>query len=333
LADWVPDPRIAYDPSADLNGSRSGVEFGIGIPQVRAGQLADVEGLHRFLARAEELGFESAWVLEQPIGTVATLEPVTLLAHAAAVTRRIRLGTAVILLPLRIPVVLAKELATVDQLSEGRLVVGLALGGERERYRVFGLSPEGRVRRFEEAVRLLKLLWSEASVTFHGEFWQLDEVAVEPKPVQRPHPPVWFGGGTPAAVRRAARMADGWIGAGSSSTEEFRVAWTVLQESLEAEGRDPSAFGVAKRVYVAVDSDPKRVRSRLARWFTSFYGNPDLADRVAVFGPPDACAAGLAAVTEAGAGLVVLNPVFDQEEQAEALAAEVLPILATEMPR
>lgn len=316
-----------------MNGSRSGVDFGIGIPQVQAGHPADVEKLHRFLAQAEELGFGSAWVLEQPIGTVPTLEPVTLLAHAAAVTRRIRLGTAVILLPLRIPVVLAKELATVDQLSKGRLVVGLALGAERERYGAFGFSPEGRVRRFEESVRLLKLLWSEASVTFHGDFWQLDEVAVEPKPVQRPHPPVWFGGGKPAAVRRAARMADGWIGAGSSSTEEFRRAIAVLQQSLEAERRDPAAFSVAKRVYVAVDSDPKRVRSRLRRWFTSFYGDPDLADRVAVFGPPDACAAGLAAVAGAGAGLVVLNPVFDQEEQAEVLAAEVLPMLATEMPR
>lgn len=310
-----------------------GVEFGIGIPQVQSGPTADVEGLHLFLARAEELGFSSAWVLEQPIGIGPTLDPVTLLAHAAAVTRRIRLGTAVILLPLRIPVALAKDLATVDQLSQGRLVAGLALGGERERYPAFGLSPEGRARRFEEAVRLLKLLWTEASVTFHGEFWQLDGVAVEPKPVQRPHPPVWFGGGRPPAVRRAARMADGWIGAGSSSTREFERAVTVLREGLEAEGRDPAAFSVAKRVYVAVDPDRDRARSRLRRWFTLIYGDPDLADRVSVFGPPDVCVAGLAAVAGAGAGLIVLNPVFDQQEQAETLAVEVVPRLAVEFDR
>ena len=316
-----------------MSGSMGGVEFGIGIPQVQAESRIDVQRLHRFLARIEDLGYASAWVLEQPIGTVPTLEPVTLLAHAAGVTGRVGLGAAVILLPLRTPMVLAKELATVDQLSRGRLVAGLALGGGREHYQAFGLSPEGRVRRFEEAVRLLRLLWAERSVTFHGEFWQLDDLAVEPKPLQRPHPPLWFGGGSLPAIRRAAQMADRWIGAGSSSTEEFRRAVEGLREGLKVEARDPSSFPVAKRVYVAVDPHPERARSRLRRWFALFYGDPDLVDHVAVFGPPDACVAGLAAVARAGAGLIVLNPVFDQEEQAEVLAAEVVPRLSGERAR
>lgn len=309
------------------------MELGIGIPQVQNRPRVDVERLHRFLTRIEDLGYASAWVMEQPIGAATTLEPVTLLAHAAGVTRHIRLGAAVILLPTRTPVVLAKELATVDQLSRGRLVAGLALGGGRERYPAFGLSPEGRVRRFEEAVRLLRLLWTERSVTFHGEFWQLDDVAVEPKPVQRPHPPVWFGGGRPQAIRRAARMADGWIGAGSSSTEEFRRGVEVLRESLQTGARDLSTFAVAKRVYVAVDRDRRRARSRLRRWFSLFYGDPDLADRATVFGPPDACVEGLAAVAEAGAGTIVLNPVFDEQEQAELLAEEVGPALSPKRAR
>lgn len=306
------------------------MEFGIGIPQVHLDPSLDVDGLHRFLARAEELGYESAWVMEQPIGTAPTLEPVALLANAAAVTRRMRLGTAVILAPLRIPLVLAKQLATVDRLSGGRLVAGLALGGDRASYPAFGLSPERRVRRFEEAVRLLKLLWTEASVTFEGEFWRLEEVAVEPKPVQRPHPPIWFGGDHPAALQRAARMADGWIGAGSSTSEDFRRASATLREALEAQGRDPTTFPVTKRVYVAVDADRGRARERLRRWFGSFYGNADLAERVAVFGPAGACVEGIAAVADAGAGLVILNPVFDHEEQADALAAEVMPSLRIE---
>jgi probable F420-dependent oxidoreductase len=303
------------------------MRFGIGIPQVQPGPRADVEGLHRFLARVEELGFDSAWVLEQPVGAARTLEPITVLAHAAAVTSRIRLGTAVVLLPLRVPVELAKTLATVDQLSGGRLIAGVALGAWRDRYPAFGLTAEGRVRRFEEAVLLLKRLWTEPAVTFDGEFWQLDEASVEPKPVQRPHPPLWFGGNAPAAVQRAARLADGWIGAGSASTADFAAAHAVLQEALEEAGRDAATFPVAKRVYVAVDEDPERARARLGEWFRVFYGRPELADRVAVFGPREACVEGLAEVVRAGAQLIVLNPVFDEQRQAEILAAEVIPAL------
>ena len=303
------------------------VQFGIGMPQIWPGGRADVQASHRFLARAEELGFESAWVMEQPVGAAAVLEPVALLANAAALTERIRLGTAVILLPLMNPVHLARALATVDQLSGGRLIAGLALGGWKDRYPAFGLSADGRVRRFEEAVRLLKLLWTEPSVTFDGEFWQLSDVALGTKPVQQPHPPMWFGGNLPPAVRRAARMADGWIGAGSAATEDFATARAVLDEELTVQGRDPEGFGVAKRLYVAVDDDADRAHVRLREWFGLFYGNPDLADRVAVWGSAGACIDGVAAVAEAGARLIVLNPVFDQQEQAEALAADVIPAL------
>ena len=304
------------------------VRFGIGIPQVQPEPQADVAALHRFLRRAEDLGYESAWVLEQPVGSARVLEPTAVLAHAAAVTSRMRLGTAVILLPLRVPVELAQTLATVDQLSGGRLIAGVALGAWKDRYPAFGLSAEGRVRRFEEAVQLLKRLWTEPSVTLDGEFWKLEAAAVEPKPVQQPHPPLWFGGAAPAAVQRAARLADGWIGAGSASTADFAGAHTVMREALAAERRDPAGFSVAKRVYVAVDEDRERARSRLRDWFQGFYGKPDLADRVAVFGSPDACVEGLAEVVRAGAQLIVLNPVFDQERQAEMLAAEVIPALA-----
>jgi probable F420-dependent oxidoreductase len=301
------------------------IRFGIGIPQVEPDGRLDVDGLHRFLGRVDELGFDSAWVLEQPIGSAPVLEPLALLAHAAAVTSRIRLGTAVILTPLRIPVHLAKALATVDQLSGGRLIAGLALGGWRDVYPAFGLSPEHRARRFEEAIRLIDRLWTEDAVTFDGEFWQMIDARVEPKPVQRPRPPLWFGGHVPTAIERAVRMADGWIGAGSAGTEAFATAHRGLQDALRVAGRDAATFAVAKRVYIAVDDDADRARSRLRDWFGLFYGNPDLADAVAVWGSAEACVEGLADVVRAGAGTVVLNPVFDEQDQAEALAADVLP--------
>ncbi len=303
------------------------IRFGIAMPQVSAGDPVDVAALHRFLRRADELGFDSAWVLEQPVGRASVLEPVAMLAHAAAVTGRIRLGTAVILLPLKVPVDLARALATVDQLSGGRLIAGVALGAWQDRYPAFGLSADGRVRRFEEAVTLLKLLWTERDVTFDGEFWQLNAVTIGTRPVQQPHPPIWFGGNLPKAVQRAARMADGWMGAGSSATVDFANARRVLADALEAEGRDPETFAVAKRVYIAVDDDHERARSRLRDGFGLFYGNPDLADRVAVWGSVDACIEGLTAVVEAGARMIALNPMFDHAEQAEILAAEIVPSL------
>jgi probable F420-dependent oxidoreductase len=308
------------------------MEFGVGIPQVVEASVADVERLHVFLRRAEELGFASAWVLEQPVGPAPALEPLTVLAHAAAVTRTIRLGTAVVLTPLRIPVVLAKEFATVDHLSGGRLIAGVALGGEQADYPAFGISHEGRVRRFVEGIEILLRLWTEPAVTYEGEFYTLHDARVEPKPVQRPHPPLWFGGESPAALRRATRLGDGWIGAGSTSTKEFREGAGLIRQILEEASRDPGSFPIAKRVYLAVDDDEDRAHRRLQEWFRLFYGKynfhgDDMVDRVAVYGGPDRVAESLAAVRDAGAGMLLLNTVFDQREQLEVLASEIVPRL------
>jgi alkanesulfonate monooxygenase SsuD/methylene tetrahydromethanopterin reductase-like flavin-dependent oxidoreductase (luciferase family) len=136
--------------------------------------------MRRFLERAEALGFESAWVVEQVLGAFPCLEPVELLAWAAALTSRIRLGTAVLLTPLRSPVQLAKGLATLDQLSGGRLDVGIGLGGNPKIYPAFGISASRRVARFNEGLRLMRALWTEPRVTFAGEFWQLEDAAMEP---------------------------------------------------------------------------------------------------------------------------------------------------------
>ena len=230
--------------------------FGIGIPQVLPDPRADVAALHRFLRRAEHLGFESAWLLDQPIGTARVLEPTAVLAHAAAVTTRIRLGTAVLLLPLRIPFDLAKSLATIDQLSGGRLNAGVALGAWQDRYPAFGLHLGRRVRRFEEAVGLLKRLWTEPSVTADGEFWQLDGVSRRAQAASSSRTLRCGSAGWPSRRSNAsARLADAWMGAGSATTAAFAAAHAVLVEALEAEGRDPSTFPVGKRVYVAVDAD------------------------------------------------------------------------------
>jgi probable F420-dependent oxidoreductase len=283
--------------------------------------------MRRFLERAESLGFESAWVVEQVLGSFPSLEPVGLLAWAAAVTHRIRLGTAVLLTPLRSPVHLAKSLATVDQLSGGRLDVGIGLGGNPRIYPAFGISAARRVARFNEGLRIMRALWTEPRVTFAGEFWQLEGATMEPKPLQRPHPPLWVGAHHPDALRRAVDWATGFMGAGSATTPAFAQEVALLRRSLAEAGRDPASVDVGKRVYVAVDGDRERAGRRLAEYFAGFYGRSQLAAEVSVWGSADQCVAGLREVIAAGARVLMLNPVFDEVEQLEVLAAEVVPRL------
>jgi probable F420-dependent oxidoreductase len=303
------------------------VRLAVGIPQTWTTGGMDRPRMRRFLERAEALGFESAWVVEQVLGSIPSLEPVEVLAWAAAVTDRIRLGTAVLLTPLRSPVHLAKSLATVDQLSGGRLDVGVGLGGNPQVYPAYGIAAARRVARFNEGLRLMRALWTEPRVTFTGEFWQLESAAMEPKPLQRPHPPLWLGGHHPDALRRAVPWAAGFMGAGSASTATFAREVDLLRGFLAEAGRAPAAVDVGKRVYVAVDRDRERAGRRLAEWFGAFYGRSQLAAEVSVWGSVDDCVTGLREVMAAGARLLLLHPVFDELEQLEALAAEVAPRL------
>jgi probable F420-dependent oxidoreductase len=305
----------------------SRVRLAVGIPQAWTDGPLDRSRIRRFLERAEALGFEGAWVVEQILGPMPTLEPVELLAWAAALTERLRLGTAVLLTPLRSPVHLAKSLATIDQLSGGRLDVGVGLGDDVKAYPAFGVDPARRVARFNEGIRLVRALWTEPRVTFAGEFWRLEGAAMEPKPVQRPHPPVWVGARHPNALRRAVAWGTGFMGAGSASTAAFASQMERVRTLLDAAGRAPETLDVGKRVYVAVDRDRARAERRLTEWFGAFYRRPQLAAEVAVWGSVDECVEGLRRVVAAGARLLVLNPVFDELEHLEILADEIAPRL------
>jgi alkanesulfonate monooxygenase SsuD/methylene tetrahydromethanopterin reductase-like flavin-dependent oxidoreductase (luciferase family) len=150
---------------------------------------------------------------------------------------------------------------------------------------------------------------------------------MEPKPVQKPHPPLWFGGHHPNALRRAVEFGDGFIGAGSVSTAGFADQVRLLRPMLEAAGRDPARYPVGKRVYVAIDRDRERAGRRLAEWFGAFYGRTERAAEVSVWGSVDECVDRLAEVTAAGARFLVLNPVFDELTQLEAFAADIAPKL------
>lgn len=303
------------------------VELGVAIPQTFLQGAVDPARLRDFLVRADVLGFHSAWVVEQILGTLPSLEPVALLTWAAALTERLRLGSAVLLTALRSPVHLAKTLTTLDHLSRGRLIVGVGLGGNPKAYPAFGLGPERRAARFAEGIRLMRRLWTEPRVSFAGEFWRLEGVAMEPKPLQKPHPPLWFGAHHPDALRRAVELGDGFMGAGSLAAAPFAEEVKRLRGFLAEGGRDPEGFPVGKRVYIAIDRDRDRAARRLAEWFGAFYGRPELAAQVAVRGDVPECLEALSRVTAAGARLILLNPVFDELEHLERFAADIAPKL------
>jgi probable F420-dependent oxidoreductase len=300
------------------------ISYGIAIPQIFSDLPTATAFLHQFLPRAEALGYEGLWVQEQILGEVAVFEPVTLLTYAAALTSKVHLGTSVMITVVRNPVQLAKSLATLDQLSNGRLIVGVGVGGPHIPEAVFGVSSERRGQRFVEGLQVMKSLWTQPRASMSGEFWRFADVAMEPKPAQKPHPPLWFGARDALALKRAARLGDGWMGAGSSSTADFSNQAELIRRFLDEERRDRDKFVISKRVYLAIDSDRRRAERRLRDWFGMRYKNADMASRVSIWGDPTECIDRLGELIHAGAQHLLLNPVFDEMELMEVLASDVI---------
>jgi probable F420-dependent oxidoreductase len=308
------------------------VRFSISLPQ-RDVDGFDAAGFKDYLTRAEELGFEGGWTLEQTIGTAPFIAPMELLAYAAACTTRLRLGVAVMVTSLHDPLQLAATATAVDRLSHGRLDLGVAPGGGRRQFAAFGVDPDTFIRSFTEGLALMKAAWSDDErITFHGRFRDVDDLPVVPKPVQRPHPPIWFGANAPAALARAVRLGDAFLGAGSSTTAHFVEAVRIVRSELEQQGRDPAGFTIGKRVYLMIDDDPSRARERVVAGLHRIYGEMPGIEAVPVSGTPADVVRGLREVIDAGAAMILLNPVgktvAEDREQMERLAAEVIPHIA-----
>ena len=295
-----------------------GFSAGFAVPQVFPEGNVDVAVIRDIARQAEAAGFADLWTQEQLIGTSVSVEPLTLMAYLAAVTERVRLGVSVLVLPVHSPLHLAKRLASLDVLSEGRLIAGVGLGEEWDA-EAFGIPEGRRLGRFMNVLEAVDALWTEERATLSGDFFSLDGTSMAPKPVQQPRPPIWFGARVEAAVRRAARHGDGWMGPGSSSVETFEELVPALRDELERVGRDASTFSMSKRVYLAIDDDAERARRRLREWFTHNYGEPEMAEQVSVWGPAEHCFATIDRLIAAGATHLLFNPVFDYEEQIEAL--------------
>lgn len=234
-----------------------------------------------FARRMESLGFDSLWVSDHvvipwtirsrypysPTGdfplppATPFLEPLTTLAIVAGATERIALGTSVLVLPHRHPVLLAKMLATLDQLSGGRVIVGAGVGWMKEEIELFGVDYRQRGAWSDEALRVLRACWRDARPRFAGKFFRFDELGVEPKPV-RGDIPIWIGGDTPAALRRVAELGDGWHAA-FPTPQSFDAALPKLREACRRAGRDMASVTLSTRVGLAARRPADEVLAEL----------------------------------------------------------------------
>ncbi|GAA1649240.1 TIGR03619 family F420-dependent LLM class oxidoreductase [Georgenia ruanii] len=222
------------------------MDIGFALPV--SGAWATPANIAAVARRAEELGYASLWTFQRllvPEGSrlppvyASVLDPVVALGFAAAVTERVRLGTAVVNLPFVAPVLLAKQMVTLDVLSGGRLDVGLGLGWQPEEFEASGTPMERRGARAEEYLACLLALWGPDPVEFEGEFYRVPRASVQPKPVQRPAPPVLLGASAPSALARIGRLADGWISSSRADPADLADPIERVRAGARAAGRDP----------------------------------------------------------------------------------------------
>lgn len=296
------------------------MRVGLNVPQ-DVGSETGRASVARFCRDAEALGFASLWVSESHRPGV--LEPLTLLTHAAAATGRVRLGTAVLLSAFRTPRELAATVASIDRLSGGRLDLGVGLGNDPGEYARRGVTPGHRGRHFSAHVRALRKLLEEPRVDDDGPWWSLSGVERQVEPSQEPGPPVLIGASRGPALRRAVDIADGWIGAGSVTPAFFRDALGQVSARLAENNRDRGSFSIRKRVYIHIGTSDEMVRMRA--WFGHHYGRPELADDVLVLGSAERCTEALLELSELGVDEAIVHPVVAFSDQAQRLAADVLP--------
>jgi alkanesulfonate monooxygenase SsuD/methylene tetrahydromethanopterin reductase-like flavin-dependent oxidoreductase (luciferase family) len=317
----------------------SPVEVGVLLPTreaVMAGRLR-VEPLLAMAEGVEAAGYDSVWVGDSLLAR-PRFEPLTLLAAVAARTRRVRLGTAVLLPALRHPLVLAHAVATLDRIAEGRLLLGVGIAPDspavRREFEAAGVPFAQRASRLEESIALCRRLWAgsdgEAGVSFAGRYWSLQDARLLPSPCRPTGPPVWMGGEVEAATRRAGRLADAWL-PNSVNPEAWAQGWTrVRQEATQVRG---GADGITPALYTTISVGPeaRTAQAELRRFVEGYYAAPyEVVARTQGFyaGDAAACLERLRGFVAAGARHIVLRfGGSDQTAQLEQTTRDILPRL------
>ena len=242
------------------------MKMGFGIPV--SGSWATPRNIVQICQAAERLGYESLWSFQRtlypvddsiPVPYRSVHDPIAISAYVAGVTERVRIGTAIINMPFYPPLVLAKALTSIDVLSDGRLDVGLGLGWSPDEFAAAGVPIERRGARAEDYLSALRSIWTQDPVEHRGEFYQVPRGRVDPRPVQRPHPPLLLGGAAEPALRRAGQLADGWISASRFPAAAVPGAVATLRSAGEAAGRDMTDYRIIVRAVVrARDEDEEQ---------------------------------------------------------------------------
>jgi probable F420-dependent oxidoreductase len=301
-----------------------------------------------YLRRAEDLGFESALLIDHllvapPAYRTTWLEPVSLLSALAGVTRTMRLGTLVLVLPFRDPVAFAKEWATLDWLSGGRSILGVGVGWHEGEFAALRIPFRERGRRMNEMLEAVTALWAGDHVSYQGQFYRFEDLSIDPKPIQRPHPPIWIGGGTQPSekiygqqvdtirpvLRRIAKYAATWVPHSSATAEMVASDWAVIREEMAGFGRDPDALTKVYSNFIYV-LRPGESADAAAAKFRVFSGmDLDYWREFYLLGEAEVVAERIRAKIEALGGVehVILNPLDWDPDALERIASDVLPRL------
>lgn len=281
----------------------------------------------QFVDLCERTDIDSVWFSDRLSSPLPLPEPVTAMAAIAARTRRLKFGPSVLIAPFRSPVMLARELAMIDYLSEGRLLPAFGVGVEQDReFRAAGVPFKERGRRTDEAIEIMRRCWAEDDVTVSGEFWQLDHITVLPKPVQQPLP-VWIGGNSEAAMRRTARLGDGWIPS-FITPERFADGVKATQAFAAEAGRTVPADHFGALVYYCFAEERAAARAMAMPFIPRGRVDDASLERCAAFGPPEVLAERLDEYARGGGSKFIVRPMCPPDrvlDQLARLADEVIP--------
>jgi probable F420-dependent oxidoreductase len=294
--------------------------------------VPDIPALLDNARRIEQLGFDSLWTGDHIMTRHPRLDAMTLLATYAAITERVKIGTAVYLLPLRHPVATAKQVATVDLLSQGRFIFGVGVGGEiPPEFEAVDVPLRERGRRTDEGLEILTRVLRDEHVTYEGRHYQVHDVTLLPRPAQQPYPPIWIGGRSEAALRRTARYAQGWLGYLVSS-QRLRQAMQQLHDMAPTYGRQPTDIQGGMLLFTALAKDHETAKQMASANLSRRYNQPfeHLVERYCALGTPEQCLEQINAFIEAGMRNLVFSftcPAEQMADQIEQCAAELLPAL------
>jgi probable F420-dependent oxidoreductase len=322
--------------------------FGVFLPSyIWEGDGAErARGIREFARAVEDLGFDSIFITDHLFAakrfySVSFLEPLSALAVAAGATERVRLGTSILIMPLRNPILLAKELATLQFLSDNRMILGAGVGWNDAEYDAVGVKKSERGKRTDEMLDIMLPLLEGETVTYHGQFYSVDDVLIEPRTPQRPE--VWIGGGSQLAdpkspdlprfveaVKARVLRSDGWIPRPTCPPQDIARDWVELQEYYREHGRDPNECVVAHEnfLHLVLTNDPVKAREEQHRAFLKVMSaerGEKYLESVYLFGTPDEVIASLQARIDAGVEYFALHTMTPDPAQLRHWVDQIIP--------